>query len=225
MLCLAPMHAPSTESPDPGDTRDAFAQTRASLLARLADWNDQPAWMRFHQIYWNVIYAYGVRSGLRDDEARDVVQETVLAVAKQMRDGRFDRARGTFKSWLRNLTRWKVQDHLRKRDGRIDDAVHGKADTTRATATFDRFPASGDPEAAWDEEWRQAILAEALIGVRDQVTPRQYQIFECHIVKGWDVPKVCRELGVTRMQVYLAKNRIQPLVRSHVAKIESDGVI
>jgi len=218
------MPTPSTGSPTTGDRRDAFAHTRASLLARLADWDDRPAWLRFHDIYWRVIHSYAVRSGLREDEASDVVQETILAVARQMREGRFDDGRGSFKSWLRNLTRWKVQDQFRQRDSRLDDAVHAPDGDTRLTATFDRFPAT-DPESQLDEEWRRTVLTEALAAVRDQVTPRQYQIFECSVIRGWDTPRVCRELGVTRIQVYLARNRIQPLVRRRVEKIESDGLV
>jgi RNA polymerase sigma factor (sigma-70 family) len=212
-------------TPETGDGRDAFAHTRASLLDRLADWNDRSAWMRFYDIYWRVIYSYALRAGLREDEARDVVQETVLALAGQMRDGRFDRTRGSFKSWLRTLTQWKVRDRFRNRDSHVDEAVHSAAGTKRMTGTLDRFPAQGDPDAGWDSEWREAVLAEALAALRDQISPRQYQIFECHVIKGWDVPKVCRELGVTRMQVYLAKNRIQPLIRRAVEKIENDGLI
>jgi RNA polymerase sigma-70 factor (ECF subfamily) len=213
-------------SPDPGGVEDdAFAKTRASLLDRLADWDDGPAWVRFYDTYWRVIHSYAIRSGLRHDEAMDVVQETVLAVAKQMREGRFDRTRGTFKSWLRNLTRWRVQDQVRKRDRPAEAAVHTRESATRLTATCDRFPDPADPEAGWDDEWREAVLTEALAAVRNQVAPRQYQIFECHVVKGWDVPKVCRELGVSRMQVYLAKNRIQPLVRERAEKLERDGRI
>lgn len=210
---------------DRPETADSFAHTRSSLFLRLADWNDRRAWMRFHDTYWPVIYAYAKHSGLSHEEALDVVQETIFTVARQMTEGQFDRRRGTFKSWLRNLTRWKIQDQFRCRDRRLEDEVHGAGDSSRLTATFDRFPAqAADPEAAWDNEWRQAILAEAMTKVKEQISPRQYQIFECHVLKGWDTAKVCRELGVTRIQVYLAKNRIQPLVRRQVEKIEHDGL-
>jgi hypothetical protein len=39
---------------------------------------------------------------LSDAEAHDVVQETVVSVAKQMRADGYDRSKGTFKNWLFN---------------------------------------------------------------------------------------------------------------------------
>ncbi len=45
----------------------------------------------------------------------DVVQETVVAVAKQMRDGGYDRTKSSFKNWLCLITRRRIIDHFRKR--------------------------------------------------------------------------------------------------------------
>jgi hypothetical protein len=80
--------------------------TRRSLLARLRDWEDQASWREFFNTYWKFIYSLAIRSGLSDQEAEDVVQETVLSVAKKMPEFVYDSERCSFKGWLtRDLVR------------------------------------------------------------------------------------------------------------------------
>jgi hypothetical protein len=89
--------------------------TRQSLLNRLRDWQDQESWAVFFEIYWRLIYGFAVKSGLSDAEAQDVVQETVVSVAKRMKDFKYDPAVGSFKSWLLLITRRRIADFHRSR--------------------------------------------------------------------------------------------------------------
>jgi hypothetical protein len=63
---------------------DEVIRTRATLLDRLKNWNDQASWQEFFDIYWQLIYGVARKAGLTDAEAQDVVQETLVAVAKHM---------------------------------------------------------------------------------------------------------------------------------------------
>ena len=65
------------------ELQQAYAHTRKSLIARLDNWEDQRTWDDFYKTYWKLIYAVGLKAGLRSDEAFDVVQETILSIAKQ----------------------------------------------------------------------------------------------------------------------------------------------
>src|ERR1051325_6025468 len=89
--------------------------TRYSLLNRLQNWDDQESWKDFFDTYWRLIYTVALKSGLTASEAQDVVQETIISVAKGIHLFELNRARGSFKSWLCNLTRWRIKDQLRKR--------------------------------------------------------------------------------------------------------------
>ena len=89
--------------------------TRRSLLSRLRDLGDQESWSDFFHSYWRLIYEVALKAGLSDADAQEVVQETVISVAKQMPGFKYDRAKGSFKNWLQNTTRWRIQDQLRKR--------------------------------------------------------------------------------------------------------------
>ena len=85
-------------SPTP-PTADSLP-TRRSLVSRLRDLGDSESWRTFFETYWRLIYNLARKSGLSDDQAQEVVQETVIAVARQMPNFRYDPAKGSFKHWL-----------------------------------------------------------------------------------------------------------------------------
>lgn len=199
----------------------AYAKTRKSLIARLDNWEDQRTWDEFYQTYWRLIYAVAIKSGLRSDEAFDVVQETILSIAKQSKKQMYDPEQGSFKTWLLNMTRWRINDQFRKR--KKDTAMAGSEwDDERKTAVIDRFE---DPNAdvlgrLWDVEWKKNIAEAALARVKSQVSPKQYQIFHHYVIKQWDAKKVQKMLGVTMAQVYLAKHRVGSVLKKELEKLE-----
>src|SRR5215510_5853251 len=94
---------------------DSFTGTRLSLLTRLKNWDDSEGWREFFDTYGKLIYRFAIKAGLSDDESQDVVQDTMLAVAKQMPGFRYDPAKGSFRRWLFNQARWRIADQFRKR--------------------------------------------------------------------------------------------------------------
>ena len=89
--------------------------TRPSLLARLKDWSQQTAWREFDHDYAPLLRNVARKAGLADDEADDMVQETMIAVAKKI--GEFQHAgnRGSFRAWLYQQARWRIADQFRNR--------------------------------------------------------------------------------------------------------------
>src|SRR6188472_2691101 len=71
--------------------------TRRSLVDRLGNWDDQRKWQEFFDTYWKLIYSAARKAGLTEVEAQEVVQETVITVAKNVGKLRYDPAIGSFK--------------------------------------------------------------------------------------------------------------------------------
>jgi len=80
--------------------QDELIPTRASLLHRLKNWQDESSWQEFFNIYWKLIYGVARKAGMSDFEAQDVVQETLISVAKHMPTFEYDPSIGSFKTWL-----------------------------------------------------------------------------------------------------------------------------
>src|SRR5438046_2590559 len=88
--------------------------TRASLLVRLRDADDGPAWTQFVELYAPLIYGFAKKSGLQDADAADVTQEVLRAVAGAARRLEYDPNRGTFRGWLFTICRRELCDHVHR---------------------------------------------------------------------------------------------------------------
>ena len=196
---------------------DPLLATRQSLIARLGDLDDRSRWEEFFETYWRLIHSVAMRAGLHDDEAQEVVQETCIAVARNV--ARYDSKAGSFKSWLLQMARWRITDQFRKRDNRR--AVRSD-DDTRATGTIERLPGAGEGAftAMWEEEWQSHVLGAALARVKRRVEARHYQIFDCVVVKQWSAAKAAKELGVNIAQVYLVRHRLKAMLKRELKALE-----
>lgn len=202
----------------------AYAKTRKSLIARLDNWEDQKTWDEFYQTYWRLIYSVAIKAGLRPEEAFDCVQETLLSIAKQSKKKLYDPEQGSFKTWLMNMTRWRINDQFRKR--KKDTAMTGGDwDDDRKTAVIDRIEdPNGDVlSRLWDVEWKKNVADAALARVKAQVSPKQYQIFDFYVIRQWDAQKVQEKLNVSMAQVYLAKHRVGAVLKKELAKLEDEA--
>jgi RNA polymerase sigma-70 factor (ECF subfamily) len=192
--------------------------TRYSLLSRLQDREDQDSWKDFFDTYWRLIYSFAIKSGLTDAEAQDVVQETVISVAQDIQKFKRDRTLGTFKGWLRNLTRWRIADQLRKRTRSVPA---GNNLSTPSTSPDEiAGPVNADLEAIWEEDWRANLLEAAMERVKPRVKEEHFQMFDLNVVRQWPASKVAQTLGVNIGQVYLAKHRVMALIKKEVRVLE-----
>ena len=187
---------------------DELIPTRTTLIYRLKNWQDQSSWQDFFDTYWKLIYDVALKGGLTETEAQDVVQETIISVAKHMPTFNYDPTIGSFKAWLLNMTRWRITDQFRKR-GPVAAYSSSAEDTATGTRTMDRLvdPASRDLDALWETEWEKNLLHAAIAKVKRRLDPQKYQIFDFYVNKEWPPEKVAETFNLTVAQVYLANHR------------------
>jgi RNA polymerase sigma-70 factor (ECF subfamily) len=203
-------------------THEGPIPTRASLLQRLKDLGDQSSWDEFYEIYHDLIFSVARRAGLGEQEAREVVQDTLISVARKMPGFTYDPAKDSFKGWLLTVTRWRIRDQFAKRvapDRRESAASHDEEE--QRTATIDGIPdPTGSALAAiWQEEWETRLMQTALARIRRQVRPQYYQIYHLHVVLGQSAREVAQALGVNATQIYLAKHRVANLLKKEVKRL------
>ena len=197
--------------------------TRQSLLSRLKDWGDEESYRDFFNTYWKLIYSAAIRAGLTDAEAQDVVQETVIGVARKMPGFVYDPGKGSFKTFLMRQTDWRIFDQLRKR---MPVQQLKSADTSTGTSEFERLPdsAAAPLDTVWDEEWEKNLLEAAVQRVKAKVDGKQYQIFDLYFRHKWPVSRIAKDLKITSASVYLAKHRIGNLIKKEVLKLRNNTV-
>ena len=198
--------------------------TRRSLLERVKNWDDQESWKLFFDTYSKLVYSVALKAGLTPTEAEDVVAETMVSVAKKIRDFQYNPAIGKFRSWLIHNTQWRVADQFRKR--RKMGQPHTRAQTTARTATIDRIPdpASLDVNKVCEDEWEKHLFSLAVEKVKNQVSAKHFQIFDLYVLKNWSVTKVAQTIGVNSALVHLTKHRIAKLVKNELKALQNQAI-
>jgi RNA polymerase sigma factor (sigma-70 family) len=182
--------------------------TRASLLSRLRDWQNE-SWQEFFELYWKLIYNTARRYGLSDTEAQDVVQETMIGVTKNIPSFRYDPERCSFKTWLMNLILWRIKDQLRKRrpqDTSLEGAVH--------------IPDEKEFLHQWDRDWERNLMNAAVDRVKNEVSPQVFQIFDFCVLQKKGVAETADVLNVSRARVYLAKHRVTNRIVKEINRLK-----
>src|SRR5207244_1267074 len=97
-------------------------------------------------------------------------------------------------------------------------------DDTRSTSRMDRIPdpAGVQLEKLWSEEWERNVMAVALEQVKRQVSPKQYQMFDLHVLQNLSAQDTASTLQVSAASVYMAKHRLSRLLKKEVGKLERE---
>jgi RNA polymerase sigma-70 factor (ECF subfamily) len=178
--------------------------TRPSLLVRLRDARDAPAWVQFVQVYAPLIYGFARRQGLQDADAADLTQEVLQAVAGAIRGLDYDPARGSFRGWLFTVVRSRLSNFRRRRRSHPDE---GSGDT-EVQHSLAGVPAPDDDGAWWDQEHERRLFAWAAEQVRPAVEPGTWAAFWGTAVEGRPAKEVAAALGLSVAAVYMAKSRV-----------------
>src|SRR6185369_1552791 len=161
--------------------------TRRTLLSRLRNLGDDASWRVFFDTYWRLIYNVARKAGLPDSDAQDVVQDTVIAVARKMPEFRYDPSKGSFKQWLLLITRRRIHDHLRRLYRSAPVATPAQAQALQMTQSSSPAP-DAQIDAAWESEWQETLLQAALARVRQRCSPKHYQVFDYCVLQNLAAP-------------------------------------
>ena len=194
-----------------------LAPTRATLLERLRNLQDHASWQEFFDTYWKLIYCAAIKSGLSDQDAEEVVQETVTGVARNMETFEYRPETCSFKGYLMTITRRRIIDRLRKH-GRRRHFVPLTSGTDTSDPGMQLVDEKGEEAfiQLWDEEWEKNLMDAALERVKKAVKPEQYQNFHLYGVKKMPLKKVCELLNVSAAKVYVVQHRVARMVKREV---------
>lgn len=196
--------------------------TRKTLVRKLKNIDDHQSWREFFETYWRLLYSFAIKSGCTEAEAEEVVQETIVSVARKMPDFSYDPGICSFKGWLMHVANWRVIDQLRKRNHRLAPIPNEPG--TNGTSALERIPDPLGPEIErlWHQEWQEKILIAAIEKVKRRCNPEHYQIFYLANVKRKSPSDIAGSLGVSRGRIYLAKHRVAKMVKAEVKRLEQE---
>lgn len=205
---------------------DSLLPTRQSLLSRLRDWQDQEGWREFFEKYWRLVYNVARKAGLNDAEAQDVVQNTFIYLSRKMPKFRYDGHRGSFKSWLRVVTRSRINVYCRSEKAG-QELVQGSS--AREVAPESEGPEdwpdpAGDAlDELWQREWEQNLVSTAFRRLRAKVSAQQLLIFRMATFNELPMGIVAKKLGVSLAQVYLARHRVGRVFQEELRQLRKEA--
>jgi RNA polymerase sigma-70 factor (ECF subfamily) len=189
--------------------------TRITLLGRLRRDPTNPAvWEEFVEHYGGKVYAWCRKWKLQDADAQDVTQNVLLKLAKQMRQFTYDPSR-SFRAWLKTLTYHAWTDFLKSSqrpgagsgDSQVESVLHS-------------VEARTDLVKHLDEEFDRELLQEAMLRVRLRVAPQTWQAFQLTVLEGLSGAEAAERIPMQVGQVFVAKRRVQNMLREEVQKLE-----
>jgi RNA polymerase sigma factor (sigma-70 family) len=191
--------------------------TRASLLLRLRDTHDLPAWEQFVGLYAPLVYGFARRKGLQDADAADLAQDVMTSVAQQMRQWQYNPERGSFRGWLFTIARNRLMNWQASAARRMDGT--GGDDNLKAGQTCpESLPDADD----WDAEYARRVFHWAATVVRPQVSEQTWQAFELTAIDGLNGTEVAASLNMSTGAVYLARSRVMSRLKQVVERIGDD---
>jgi RNA polymerase sigma factor (sigma-70 family) len=202
---------------------DSLLPTRQSLLSRLRDCQDQDGWREFFETYWRLVYRVARQAGLEDAAAQDVVQNTFIYLTRRMPQFRYDSSRGSFKSWLRRVTRSRISVFRRRAESKEPPlpALSLEDDDVPVWETIPD-PAGDKVDEIWQREWEANLIKTALRRLSPKVSAEQLMIFELATLGEVPLKQVARKLDVSLMQVYLARHRVGKLFQAEVLRLRRE---
>lgn len=189
--------------------------TSLSLLVQARS-HDAAAWQRLVQIYTPLVGHWCRKSGLNDEDTRDVIQETFASVLRGLPTFEHGGTGQSFRGWLRTIARHRLVDLYRT--GRNNPPAVG------GTEAHLKLNQVRDPLAEEDEAEHSVetglVFRSALEIIQGEFEPATAQAFWLSTVEERPPVQIAAELGISVNAVYKAKSRVLRRLREVLEGLE-----
>lgn len=191
-------------------------KTSLSLLNHLRESSMPAAWERLQSIYEPLIRKWLLAYDVQESDAEDLMQETLLAISKDIATFDHNGRAGAFRAWVKGILVNRLRKFWRTRDK--GPRVQGGSDMQQRLAELDD-PSSGIT-LIWNKEHDERVLQELLSLVQPHFSKSTWLAFCGTTFEGRKPPDVAAELGISLNAVVIAKSRVLNRLRQ-----EAEGMI
>jgi RNA polymerase sigma-70 factor (ECF subfamily) len=181
-----------------------MSDTSASLLERLRQQPDAASWQRFVDLYTPLLQGWLRRNLVPANDVDDLVQDVMEVLVRELPNFRYDRARGSFRGWLRTITVNRLRMFWRSRQSR--PLATGDSEIARKLGELE------DPHSQlsqlWEREHDQHVARRLMKLIESEFEPATWKAFQRLALDGAAPTAVAAELGLSLNAVYLARYRV-----------------
>lgn len=175
--------------------------TPPSLLQQLRSAPDARSWGDFIELYTPLLYRWANRTGVRDQDAVDLVQEVFVVLVEKLPTFHYDPNR-SFRAWLKTVLLNLQRNHLR-RNFRAEAAL-------AEVARKEEVPPAED---LGEREYREHLTRRAMELMRSDFAEPTWRACWLIVVENRTVAEVASELSLSENAVYIAKCRVLARLR------------
>jgi RNA polymerase sigma factor (sigma-70 family) len=187
------------------------SQTSLTLMEHLRQFpRNAEAWERFVELYRPKIYGWCRVWGLQEADAEDVAQDVIAKLTQKMTRFDYDRTR-CFRAWLKTITQHALSDLLASRCRALGDGplpIHSSIE------------ARADLEKRIEELFDRELLDLAIARVRERVAPVTWDAFRLMTFDEFSGAETAKLLGIPVASVFVAKHRVQKILKEELAKLD-----
>jgi len=187
--------------------------TRASLLSRVRDIQDDGAWQEFDAVYGELLLRYGRRRGLSLADAEDVRQIVLLSLSRTLPNFEFRPERGRFRGYLGRTLRNAIFRYRTSPKSSLPSLVSSLEDV----GEIETDGADSEHDPVWEEEWRNHHLRQAFETVAEHHDEQSVNVFR-RLLSGVTVGDLADESGLSTDAIYKIKQRIRDRLRTVLAE-------
>lgn len=188
-------------------------ETRPSLIVRLKDRRNEPAWTEFLCTYEAFLMHLVRRQGTPDRHVADITQQLLLTIARSVDGWRDDGKDASFRRWLSRVARNVVVKYMTRERRQV--AGQGGSEF------LDRLET--EPDVLEDERlaglYEHELIVWAAEQVRADFRETSWKAFWATQIEGREVAEVARELRVTPGSIYMSRSRILARIRRKIAEV------
>lgn len=196
--------------------RNTEMPTSPTLLGRLRmEPKDEAAWRDFVDRYGPKIRAWCREWKLQDADAHDVTQTVLLLLVRKIHKFVYDPAR-SFRGWLKTLTHHAWQELVQ------DKKRHQSDGREAPLACLESIQACESLMEHLSDAFDQEVFEEALVRVQVRVSETTWQAFHRQVFGVMAPAEVAEMVGLSVAAVYMAKSRVQSLLRKEIERLDRE---
>jgi RNA polymerase sigma-70 factor (ECF subfamily) len=179
-------------------------QTRATLIQRVQNQQDEQSWEEFVRVYRRYIYAIIRSMNISEHDTEDILQQVLINLwnnLPKMDYGKINR----FRSWLSTVTKNCVTDFIRKRIREANRLEKASKDDTLTYLKSIRLP---EIDNIAEREWEIHLTNMALENIGPLFSGKAVDAFRLTL-EGKSVEEIANQLDLKENSVYRLKNRVK----------------
>ena len=190
-----------------------MSDTSITLLQRLQHSTDPENWDRLMSLYRPLLTSWLRRYDVQASDSDDLMQEVLMAVAKDLPTFDHNGRTGAFRAWLRSIMVNRLRNFWRSRGRQLQ--AQGGSDVQLRLAQLD------DPSSEMSQLWNQQhdlhVAQQLLQQVEPDFTAQTWAAFTRVAIDGQRADAVAVELGISTNAVFIAKSRVLTRLRREAA--------